>query len=105
MLRSSQTPTLDLTQKEYVDQLTRYHEELQRAWKAGERVLSIKIVIKCTKLLQDTTVPQFYPSVFIMVTEILDTFGKVVWNRILSKAEADEGGDKEPEVRAESIQR
>jgi len=97
--KESETPTLDITQKEYVSQLTRYHEELQRAWKDGERVLSIKIVIKCTRLLADTSVPQFYPSVFIMVTEILDTFGELVYERILGKAEEDDEGNPPPLIK------
>ena len=77
-------------QSEYTSELQRLHKEISRAWIAGERVLSIKLVIKCTKLLADaTTAPQFYPTVFVIVTEILDTFGKLVYDRIKAKAEED----------------
>jgi hypothetical protein len=36
-------------------------------------------------------VPQFYPSMFVLVTEVLDTFGKLVYGRILSRANELEG--------------
>ncbi len=38
----------------------------------------------------DTTVPHFYPTLFILVTDVMDTVGNLVWNRIKKKAEEDE---------------
>lgn len=32
--------------------------------------------LQCSKLLSDTTVIQFYPSKFVLITDILDTFGE-----------------------------
>lgn len=32
-------------------------------------------VLQCAKLLSDTSVIQFYPSKFVLITDILDTFG------------------------------
>jgi len=37
---------------------------------------------QCAKLLGEHRVPQFYPSMFVMVTEILDTFGRLVFDRL-----------------------
>ncbi|XP_030895770.1 VPS35 endosomal protein sorting factor-like [Leptonychotes weddellii] len=39
---------------------------------------------ECSKLLSDTSVIQFYPSKFVLITDILDTFGKLVYERIFS---------------------
>ena len=48
---------------------------------------SLKIAIQLAKLLADTTVPLFYPSIFVLVTEVLDKFGDMVFNRLRIKAD------------------
>ena len=36
--------------------------------------------VQCSKLLADTSVIQFYPSKFVLITDILDNFGKQTFN-------------------------
>jgi hypothetical protein len=75
-----------MTQQEYIKLLEGLNEELSEAWNvANDRVRSLKIVIKCSKMLSRNLVPQFYPSMFVLVSEVLDTFGKLVFQRIRDK--------------------
>lgn len=37
-------------------------------------------------MLAKIDVIQFYPSKFVLITEILDTFGKLVYDRIMEKS-------------------
>lgn len=78
----------NLTQQEYVGKINQLNVELIEAWKTDQRVKSLKIVIQCSKLLNDaTSVMQFYPSKFVLVTDLLDIFGKLVYERLKSKSE------------------
>lgn len=42
----------------------------------------------------DTSVLQFYPTLFVLAMDIMDTVGDMVWERIKSKAEFAEDGTK-----------
>jgi len=74
-----------VSQKDYIAHIEEQHERLKSAWDNGERVLALKIAIQCAKLLGDTSVPQFYPSMYVLLTAILDTFGDLVFERIKRK--------------------
>ncbi|PNX54566.1 hypothetical protein L195_g048186, partial [Trifolium pratense] len=45
-----------------------------------------------TKLMVDTSVSEFYPTLFVLVTDIMDMLGDLVWKRIKQKAEFTENG-------------
>lgn len=80
---------INLTQHEYQLRIDQLKEELIQAWNTDQRVKALKIAIQCSLLLTDTTVLQFYPSQFVLITDILDIFGKLVFDRLWLKAQAE----------------
>jgi len=82
-----------VSQQEYVMRLRELNNEIAQAWQQNERVTALKLSIKVARLLSDTSVPQFYPTLFILVTDIMDTLGHLVWERIKRKAEFDDEGN------------
>uniref|UniRef100_A0A1B0D7S3 Uncharacterized protein n=1 Tax=Phlebotomus papatasi TaxID=29031 RepID=A0A1B0D7S3_PHLPP len=76
----------DVSQQEYVSRIEQLNLELVQAWNNDHRVTALKIAIQCSKLLADTSVMQFYPSQFVLITDILDIFGKLVYDRLKVKA-------------------
>eukprot|EP00604_Paraphysomonas_vestita_P002482 CAMPEP_0174818278 /NCGR_PEP_ID=MMETSP1107-20130205/937_1 /TAXON_ID=36770 /ORGANISM="Paraphysomonas vestita, Strain GFlagA" /LENGTH=302 /DNA_ID=CAMNT_0016029925 /DNA_START=49 /DNA_END=954 /DNA_ORIENTATION=+ len=82
---------IELSQKEYAAHVQKLESDLHTAWANDERVLSLKIAIQLAKLLADTNMPLFYPSIFVMVTDVLECFGDMVYNRLISKAEENLG--------------
>nr|XP_033515798.1 VPS35 endosomal protein sorting factor-like isoform X2 [Nicotiana tomentosiformis] len=81
-----------ITLQEYVSRLTELKDEISRAWHANDRITSFNFSIKVAKLLSDTSILQFYPTLFVLATEILDMLGDMVWERIRQKAEYTEDG-------------
>ncbi|XP_075221178.1 VPS35 endosomal protein-sorting factor-like isoform X2 [Lycorma delicatula] len=77
----------ELTQQEYINTIEQLNKELVSSWNQDHRVDALKIAIQCAKLLADTSVIQFYPSKFVLVTDILDIFGKLLYERLRTKAE------------------
>lgn len=52
--------------------------------------VDLKIAIRCAKVLGDTSVIQFYPSKFVLVSEILDAFGNLVFERIKERGSVED---------------
>lgn len=78
----SQRELLNLSQQDYANRIEELNQSLKEAWSSDQKVKALKIVIQCSKLLSDTSVIQFYPSKFVLITDILDTFGRLVYDRI-----------------------
>ncbi|OAY28461.1 VPS35 endosomal protein-sorting factor-like isoform X3 [Manihot esculenta] len=81
-----------ITRQEYVSQMHELKHEIMRAWHAEDRVTALKLSIKVAKLLMDTSVLQFYPTLFVLATDVMDMLGDMVWKRIRQKAECAEDG-------------
>lgn len=100
--QGSQRELLNLSQQDYANRIEELNQSLMEAWSSDQKVKALKIVIQvgkrlrksllcvqtfiithtdrcavlqCAKLLSDTSVIQFYPSKFVLITDILDTFG------------------------------
>jgi hypothetical protein len=77
-----------MTQQEYIKHLEFLNEDLMQAWNVhNDRVRAMKIVIRCSKIMAKNSVPQFYPSMFVLACQVLDTFGKLVFDRIKDKSQ------------------
>ncbi|EGD73723.1 hypothetical protein PTSG_05429 [Salpingoeca rosetta] len=76
----------ELTQQEFVARIEKLSRDLTVAWKKEQRVNAIKLVIQSSKLLGKTEVLKFYPSKFVLISNILDTFGDLVYGRLVAKA-------------------
>ncbi|XP_042908545.1 VPS35 endosomal protein-sorting factor-like isoform X2 [Parasteatoda tepidariorum] len=85
---------MNLSQQEYVNRIEELNQALRESWEQDQRVKALKIGIQSAKLLVDTAVIQFYPSKFVLITDILDNFGNLVYQRIHSKAEHQKPGSK-----------
>ncbi|XP_008780557.1 VPS35 endosomal protein-sorting factor-like isoform X1 [Phoenix dactylifera] len=81
-----------ITRQEYVSRLQELKGEISQAWRADDRIKALKLSIKVARLLLDTSGFQFYPTLFVLVIDIMDMLGDLVWERIKRKAEyADDG--------------
>uniref|UniRef100_A0A1B6GS92 VPS35 endosomal protein-sorting factor-like n=1 Tax=Cuerna arida TaxID=1464854 RepID=A0A1B6GS92_9HEMI len=76
-----------LTPQQYTGQIEQLSQGLVQAWNEDQRVKALKIAIQCSKLLVDISGVQFYPSKFVLITDILDTFGQLVYDRLVVKSE------------------
>jgi hypothetical protein len=79
--------TMEVSQKQYMNRIEELHKQLTLAWNNEQRVEALKIAIQCAKMMLDTTVIAFYPSMFVLLTEVLETFGDLVFERIKERSE------------------
>ncbi|XP_027061539.2 uncharacterized protein [Coffea arabica] len=76
-----------ISQREYVLRLYELKDEIALSWSKKEHVTSLKLCIRVARLLMDTSVVQFYPTLFVLATDVMDMLGDMVWQRIRQKAE------------------
>ncbi|KAL8469939.1 hypothetical protein ACS0TY_032706 [Phlomoides rotata] len=78
--------------QECLKKLQELKDEINRSWCADDRVTSLRLSIKAVRLLMDSSVIQFYPTLFVLATDIMDMLGDLVWDRIKQKTEITEEG-------------
>ncbi|VDP22267.1 unnamed protein product [Heligmosomoides polygyrus] len=76
----------DISQNEFVSHVNELRERFLKAWDDNKRVESVQVITELARLLSAPTTPPFFPVQWILVTDIIDLFGKFVYDRLLSKA-------------------
>lgn len=79
--------TVEFTQEECENHVKKLEKELDKAWANEERVKTLKLAIQIARMLSDTNVPQFYPYLFVLITNVLNRFGDMVFQRLLARSE------------------
>ena len=75
-----------VSHKEFNNHILLLTKEMEQAWNQNDRVKTLKLAIQSTKMLRDVQTQTFYPAVFMTITEMLDTFGQLVYTRLISIA-------------------
>ncbi|CAJ0932361.1 unnamed protein product, partial [Mesorhabditis belari] len=76
----------DLSAHEYVQNVNELRETLILAWNNNKRVEALRVVTELSRALSSVSPPSLYPSQWVLVTDVLDLFGSLVYERILNKA-------------------
>ena len=67
---------------EIVKKLEIQKKEMLQEWEKEERVSTLKTIIQYAKILNDVTTPKFYCHKFLIISESIDNFSKLVYERI-----------------------
>ncbi|KAE9421298.1 hypothetical protein Angca_006511, partial [Angiostrongylus cantonensis] len=76
----------ETSQNEFVSHVNKLRELLITAWQDNKRIEAVRLVTELARLLSAPTTPSFFPVQWVLVTDILDLFGKLVYDRLFSKA-------------------
>jgi len=90
--KSSSRGAQMLSAQDFTNQLERLNRELTKFWEKEDKVACFRIAIQCAKLLNDVASPMFYPQKFILLTDILDSFGELVFGRMKNLTKKHSGG-------------
>ena len=71
---------------EIVKKLEIKKKEMLQQWDKEEKVSTLKTIIQCTKILNDVSTPKFYCHKFLLISEFIDNFSKLVYERICKLA-------------------
>lgn len=76
----------NLSQREFVGHIDKLKNSMKEFWHQDQKVKALKIAIQCSKMLADTSVIRFYPSKFVLIADILDALGVLVYDRIFARS-------------------
>ena len=61
-------------------------KEMLQQWDKEEKVSTLKTIIQLAKILNDVSTPKFYCHKFLLISEFIDNFSKLVYERICKLA-------------------
>jgi len=71
-----------LSYEEYFCKINKMIDQMHQFWKQEQRVKSLKTIIQLTKLLANSNQAKLYQRKYKLITEALDEFGQLMYNRI-----------------------
>ncbi|GMT12662.1 hypothetical protein PFISCL1PPCAC_3959, partial [Pristionchus fissidentatus] len=75
---------------EYVNVMGTMRDTLMYAWKNNKRIESLRLIVEMVSTLSSLpSSPSFYPLQFALVSQVLDAFGELVYERLLNMANQD----------------
>ena len=74
------------TAGEIVQKLQIKKKEMLQQWDKEEKVSTLKTIIQCAKILNDVSTPKFYCHKFLLISDFIDIFSKLVYERICKLA-------------------
>ena len=61
------------------------NDQLSRFWKDDQRVQVVKMTIQLSKMLAPERFTTLYPTIYFLVTDVISYFGRLVYDRLVSK--------------------
>lgn len=76
----------ELTEEDYNRRFKELTRILHQFWLEERRLECIKLCREVSAVLSSSQSPRFYPQKFVLVTDFLETFGRLVYERLYRKA-------------------
>jgi hypothetical protein len=83
---SSDAPSTQSNQTNLIRLIEGLDTDLKSFWGSGEKVKALRVAIQSSKLLSVNKAPHCFPSIFILVATVLDSFGDFVAERLQATA-------------------
>ncbi|KAI6242869.1 hypothetical protein M3Y99_00195700 [Aphelenchoides fujianensis] len=83
----------ELSEEEYCRAFRDLRKVLDGFWAEEKRIECIKLCAETASFLSQPHASRFYPRKFVLVTDLLDHFGRLVFDRLLKKANEERTAD------------